>query len=92
MISFILLIVPGTNTAALWEAIILALKKKMSRQEKKEKSFYSTRGNHLNSQAGIKAIESLKRHMLSSSNSKFNVEDGGYAQEEEELIYYEHYH
>lgn len=91
MLSFILLIALGINTAALWEAIILALKKKMSRQEKKEKSFYNTRGNLFNSQAGIKAIKSMKRHKMCSSNSKFNVKDGGYAQEEE-LIYHEHYH
>lgn len=92
MLSFILLIVLGINTAAPWEAITLALKKKMSRQGKKEKSFYNTRRKHFNSQAGMKAIKSMNRQRMSSSNHKLNVKDGGYAQEEEELIYYEHYH
>ena len=73
MLSFILLIVLGINRAALWEAIPLALQKKMREQEKKEKSFYNNRGNHFNSQAGIKDIEGMERYFMSSINSTFNV-------------------
>lgn len=63
----------GINIAAQWEAIALALKKKMRGPGKKEKSFYSARGNHFNAQASVRAIQSMKRHTMSSINSTFNV-------------------
>lgn len=58
---------------ALWEAITPALKKKMRGLGKRRKAFIVLRRSNFNTQAGIKAFQSMKRHSVSSINSKFNA-------------------
>ena len=63
----------GKNVAVLGGAVPLSLRTKMRGLEKKEGSFFSTRGNDFNTQAGRKAFENMKKHTMSSIHSKFNV-------------------